>query len=205
MGGPCHPAGWWGNEGAGSLLMKEQNAGDALILFYEFEPGCDLGRDGVFEDHRGALDDRSGTRPAGEAVVNGLDQLRDAHRLDEDFIGLADDGLGGDIHLGKTGEEKSDRAGMGAAHRADDREAIPGSGHVEIAEEDIVVVGENEPQSLRDIAGGGYLESHGVQQRRQGGEYDLVIVDQQDPVHVFVRTPRRQERVAACNLRQVYA
>jgi hypothetical protein len=165
---------------AGAFGWREVGLEEKLVASGVIEEELDGGLDGGLEDIRDGLDGLGFERSGGQAAVDGGGQRGDVASLENDLVGLADDGLGGDLHLGKAGEQYGDGLGVGVAHGADDGEAVAGTGHVEVAKEDVEGSGEDEFKRLMNAFGRGDVVAKVCQQRGQGGEDHLVVIDEQD-------------------------
>ena len=165
---------------AGTLFVGERNCHYLLISLNVAEPVFDGALGGAFEDGRDGLYDVGSRRSDRQSLFDRFDQGRNLDRLHQNLIGLQQDGMRSGIHLGEAAQEHRDGLRIGVAHCAYDGEAVTGSRHVEIAEQDIVDVGTDELQRFGHVACRGYVEAFFLQYVIQRQTNEFIIIDQQD-------------------------
>jgi hypothetical protein len=117
----------------------------------------------------------------GKSLLDGLDQATYIHRLDQDLIGLPEDGLRSSAHLRERTEQNCYRFSIGMAHGTHYRESISCTRHMEVAQEHVEYSRTYQFQSCRHGGRGGDFEALLLQQRTQDKKGNLVVIDQQEP------------------------
>ena len=152
---------------------------------HDFRFELDAGVPVVDDFLGGALKDGGDTfnfagryRSVVQALFDNFKERQDIHGLDENFIGLQKDGVGSSSHFGEGAEQEGDCFRIGVSHGADDREAVAGSFHVQVAQQHVKRVGADEFQSVRYIGRSADEEAMFLEDPAEAEADRIVVIDE---------------------------